>query len=374
MKNFRESFEQTYGFDAIEFIREIGNEYFGILKSIGINSAIDSYAEKKGYKIPNNRREVEQYNKFQIALLEAMQQEGAKFPENQKLTLEQETNSKFQITPLNPSVPKSKGVLEDFKNIVGSDVFRPSMNGVFVDNDVLVATDAHKLVVFENDDFKEHNLKIIDLTTYLGTKGAKFAFVDATFPKYEQILPTNYEQKIKDFPIYALYNFAQSAIAMKKLQTSDVFACRLMFGDTPIAFNPIILSELTGFMLAKGIDTCTIEYDTPNKAVLLKTDSKNLGLIMPLYSSGQDELISTVVYTTDELKSAFNEVKIPAKKALKTKVATPKKTVKALTYTKFTGKIADTVYIPRRDIVSILLKNGEEIAGNEIVDGVYKMK
>jgi len=373
MENLVQKFEKKYDFNPITFVEEVGVEYFGVLKTIGLEQAFESFAEKKGYKIPERR--TNEFELFLKALIEAMQEAGVKFPQNQKVTIDGgEEPINLVVSPLaSVSIPKSKGVLEDFKEIVSFDDLRPNMQGVYVDGNKLVATDGHKLIVFENSDFKSDDKKIIEMKTYLGTKGAKKNYIDGIYPKYEVVIPQNYDKSIKGVDLLALYSFVQSCIAIKKLQTSDVFLVRLKLGDTEIAFNPIILHEALSFLLAKGFDKATIEYDTGSKAVLIKVGAgDNLALIMPIYA--KDIMLGTRQYTIQEIEEIFGKsYKKPTVKKAQQK-SQPKKSTKNLVYTKFKGSINDTTYIPRRNIVSILLKNGEEIAGNEIIDGVYKIK
>jgi hypothetical protein len=374
MKNLAEVFEQKYGFDASTFIKEIGVEYFDTIKRLSLDSVIITYADKKGYKIPE--KGTKEFNDFLISLLEAIQFLGEKFPQNQKITLNDKFLSELEISPVNCSKPKSKGILEDFKNIVGSDDLRPNMQGVYVDDGKLIATDAHKIVIFENDDFNDSNEKIIDLKAYLGTKGAKKIFIDGKFPNYKQVIPFNYDQKVKNVDLFALYCFFQSCVAMKKLQTNYVFSARIKLGEETFGFNPILFQELLTFLLAKGFEEGTIEYSLVNRAVLIQCGGENLGLIMPLLA--MDEAPFTKVYTIDEITSEFGG-QLKSKPTTKTKSqpqpkVTKRPTTKNLTYTKFTGKISETVYISRREIAAVILKNGDEIAGNQIVDGIYKIK
>jgi hypothetical protein len=372
MKNLAEVFEQKYGFDASTFIKEIGVEYFDLLKTLGLQSVIISWADKKGYKIPE--KGTKEFNDFLISLLEAIQYLGEKFPQNQKITLsaDYDSQARLEISPIKCSKPKSKGVLEDFKDIVGDDDLRISMNGVYVDDGKLIATDAHKMVVFENEDFNDSDKKIIDLKIYLGTKGAKKPYIDQIFPAYKNVIPTTYENKIKNVDLFALYCFVQSCIAMKKLQTSDIFAIRLKLGEETFGFNPFIFQELLTFLLAKGFEEGTIEYDYASRAVLIKCEGDNLGLIMPVKLG--DEMISTKTYSIDEITSEFGGLPKSKPTKISQSKVTKKPTTKNLTYSKFKGKVSDTIYISRRDIVAIILKNGEELAGNQIVDGIYKIK
>ena len=105
----QDKFKKKYGIDAIDFVEKADLEYFGIAKTLGIQSILKSYAEKKGINIELN-------DEFYKDLVEAFAEAGKKFPYNEKIKFDKEY--KLEPTPVNPSIPKSKGVLEDFKDII----------------------------------------------------------------------------------------------------------------------------------------------------------------------------------------------------------------------------------------------------------------
>ena len=76
MGKLRSEFEKKYGFDGVDFVKQAGNEYFGAVKSLGVQSVLKNYAEKKGYDVEIN-------DEFLSRLIEALAEAGEKFPENQ---------------------------------------------------------------------------------------------------------------------------------------------------------------------------------------------------------------------------------------------------------------------------------------------------
>jgi hypothetical protein len=362
MGKLRNAFEKKYGFDGVDFVKQAGNEYFGAVKSLGVQSVLKNYAEKKGYDVEIN-------DEFLSRLIEALAEAGEKFPENQKVRIDY--FQELQISPIDPSVPKSKGTLQDFKNIVGSDDLRPVMQGVFVSDDgYLVGTDAHKLVKYKSNDFSKDKGKIIDLKIYIGTKGDKISFIDEKYPNYEAVIPKNNEYKVENLNTYAFYNLCKSAIALKKLQDSDIFNIHFKEKGLEFALNPILFAELLEFALAKGFDKFNLEFSAPNRAFLLKFEDGSEGLIMPIIAVDNK---GTKVYTFDQVESEFSgggKTKTKGKALPKSKSKEPKKDVP---YKKFEGDLSDVTYIPRRDISLIVLKNGEELSSADIIDGVYKL-
>jgi hypothetical protein len=362
MGKLRSDFEKKYGFDGVDFVKQAGNEYFGAVKSIGVQSVLKNYAEKKGYDVEIN-------DEFLSRLIEALAEAGEKFPENQKVKIDY--FQELQISPIDPSVPKSKGTLQDFKNIVASDDLRLVMQGVFVSDDgYLVGTDAHKLVKYKTIEFLKDKGKIINLKIYLGTKGDKINFIDEKYPNYEAVIPRNNEFKVENLNTYAFYNLCKSAIALKKLQDSDIFNIHFKEKGLEFALNPILFAELLEFALAKGFDKFDLEFSAPNRAFLLKFKDGSEGLIMPIL--GVDNK-GTKVYTFDQVESEFSgggKTKTKGKALPKSTSKEPKKDVP---YKKFEGDLSDVTYIPRRDISLIVLKNGEELSSADIIDGVYKL-
>jgi hypothetical protein len=375
MGKLQKQFESKYGFDAVNFIKELGNRYLGILKSIGLESAIVSFADEKGFKIPMNERYSNSpSNSFLVDLIQAIAEAGQKFPENQKVTID-DLGDIAEVSSIDVSVPKSKGVLEDFKDIVSDDDLRPSITGVFVSKDgFLVGTDAHKLVKFKNSTYSKDADKIIDLNAYIKSKGDVVRFIDEKYPNYDAIIPRDNPNKVKNLSTYAFYNFCKSAIALKKLQTNNNFCVNFKEKGEEISFSPILFSELLGFALAKGFDTFDLEYSTTTRAFLFTFEDGSEGILMPIYN--KEGLNGTKLYTFDEVISEFGNG--GKAKATKTKTL-PKKSEskepkKEVTYKKYEGSLDDVTYIPRRDISMVILKNGDELTNADIVDGVYRLK
>jgi hypothetical protein len=357
-------FKKKYKVDAIDFVEKADLEFFGLAKSVGIQSVLKSYAEKKEMNNEFN-------DEFNKDLVEAFAEAGEKFPENQKIRFDDESFMFLEPTPINPPIPKSKGILENFKDIVSKDDLRPKMTGVFVSTDAhLVATDAHKLIKFKTNEYSQYAGKIIDLKTYIASKGKKLDFIDEKYVDYQSIIPRENEE-IENLPTYNFYNLAKSAIALKKLQDYEYFNINFKIKDKFMSFNPILLLDVLQFALSNGLETFSFKYSEPNRPALLDFGSKCLGLVMPVMIT--DKSIGTIELTFDDVINNYRNFKPSTKEKPSAKVEPKKPTTKDVPYTKFDGSIKDTTYIPRRDISYIVLKNGEQISSAEITDGVYKI-
>ena len=153
------NFKKKYGIDAIDFVEKADLEYFGLAKKNGIQSILKSYAEKQEMNIEFN-------DEFYKDLVETFAEADKKFPYNEKISFVSDIYQ-LEPSPVNPSIPKSKGVLEDFKDIVSKDIFRENMSAVYVSDDgFLYGTDAHKLIKFKNNDYSEYAGKLINLKLF----------------------------------------------------------------------------------------------------------------------------------------------------------------------------------------------------------------
>ena len=133
----QEKFKKKYKVDAIDFVEKANLKFFGMAKSLGLEKVLKQYAEQENISIDIN-------DEFRKDLVEAFAEAGEKFPENQKIDFDIVDKINLEPTPINPPVPKNKGTLENFKDIVSKDDFRPQMTAVYVseDGDYLASSDS----------------------------------------------------------------------------------------------------------------------------------------------------------------------------------------------------------------------------------------
>lgn len=366
---YQEEFTKKYKISASELLEQIGTKFFGSVKRIGLEKLIDEQVEEKG---------IEPNKEFYKLLVEAVAEGNIKLPENQKLFVQ---DTKFEIPNQEVSIPKSKGVLQDFKEIVSTDDLRPAMTGVYVSEDgFLVGTDAHILVKYQSNELSQYKGKIIDLKKYIGTKGKAIDFIDAKYPNFDGVIPQNNENKFKGLSTYAFYNFAKSTLVVKKITDSSLFIIEFDIKGQKYGINPILFSDLLEFALAKGLTSFDFEIDeSKSRALVLRFEGKSLGLIMPILVDTNAQANGTRPYTFEQIENDFGSSRSSSKKKVSApKSVTPKAVVEApksvAQYKKFKGDIEDTEYISRREIASITLRSGEVLSGNDIIDGVYRAK
>jgi len=377
------TFKDKYGFDPMSALEAWNVKYFDDAKKKIFNSSFEELV-KEEFDAKNT-------DGMFVMLAEVLQEAEERLPQGVKMELPDDT--KLSVSPNNPTMPKTKGVLEDFKNIVDlKDPFKKSLGGVYSTDNLLVGTDAHVLVKFSgsNEINKQHQNKIIDLGAYLKSKGKVIKLVDEKYPEYDRVIPTQRADKTA-IDLYEIYNLCVSAQTYIKNVSATVIQLKVKIGSQELTFNPLLLANLCQFWLAKGKRSAFIEHsESQTRAVVISFEDNNidLGLIMPIYSGGSSYgkvIIETDTYELDKLsefsgkgkKTQAAPTRVVKQKAAKqddTKEEKPTAT-KSESFSKYRGKIkGDTTYIPRRDIEKVILKNGKTLNTNDIVDGVYAVK
>ena len=384
-----EKFTAKYGINPIQLVADAHLKNLGLAKAFlnrlektqRLQRLLENYIEDKNLKIEVN-------NEFIKDLVECFAEAKEKFPENLKATVD--TGTKFEIPNQMSSIPKSKGTLENFKDIVGTDNLRPIMMGVYVSEDgFIVGTDAHKLVKQKNNGLlsqTDYAGKIIDLTKYIKSNGKLIDFVDGIFPKYDAVIPRESPYEDRQLSTYAFYNYAKSSLEVKRLLNSDIFNVNFNLmtdtsgGTKRFSFGYHVLLDALNFAMLNNWDFFTLRYSEPNRAVLFDFGGDNVILVMPMIdrydSSAEGGSTGTIPLTTEEVEEKYRlglkqqKSSKPAKAPKKATVSAP---VNSEPFKKFEGNLSDTTYIPRREIASITLRNGDVLSGNDVIDGFYRV-
>jgi hypothetical protein len=376
-----QKFTEKYGINPIKLVEDANLKFFGRAKSMGLEKLLSEYVDTEDIIIVNND--------FIKELVECFAEEKKKFPENLKATVD--TGTKFEIPNQMSSIPKSKGTLENFKDIVGTDDLRPIMMGVYVSEDgFIVGTDAHKLVKQKNNGLlsqTDYAGKIIDLTKYIKSNGKLIDFVDGVFPKYDAVIPRESPYEDRQLSTYAFYNYAKSSLEVKRLLNSDIFNVNFNLmtdtsgGTKRFSFGYHVLLDALNFAMLNNWDFFTLRYSEPNRAVLFDFGGDNVILVMPMIdrydSSAEGGSTGTIPLTTEEVEEKYRlglkqqKSSKPAKAPKKATVSAP---VSSEPFQKYTGELKDTEYIHRSKIASITLTNGEVLGKNDVIDGFYRVK
>lgn len=318
----REAFKSKYSQDAFDFVNKAFAPYIG-------GAAPKIYPEViLGDYISSNGLNYDQEDIIK-EIIEVYQEAGEKFPFKGVFEIHFATLSP---TPVNPPIPKSKGTLEDFKDIVSDEPFRTNLSGVYVDEkNALVATNAMILADYKTDEYHQYAGQIINLETYLKSKGQDLTFINAKFPDYKSIIPTEFKGSFILQNTYDYYNLAKSYLDFKKYIQSKTngYPIFFEFGETKKAFDAILLLDVFSFALKKGWTEFTLKYNENNfSALVLDFGMGNLMLVMPLATIIPVE--DDIVYTPIGIKGEFGG----GKKAKRSKSTSMPKTASVPTKSK----------------------------------------
>lgn len=309
----REQFKSKYKQDAFDFVNKVFAPYIGgAAPKIYPDVILGDYISSNGLN----------YDQEDIIkeIVEVYQEVGEKFPFKGVFEVHFATLSP---TPVNPSIPKSKGTLEDFKDFISQEAFRNNLKGVYVDNDnALVATDAMKLVCYKTDEYHQYAGQIINLEAYLKSKGQDLTFINEKFPDYKNVVPTEFKGSYIVQNTYDYYNLAKSYIDFKKYIQSKTSSYPIFFefGEDKKAFDAILLLDVFAFALKKGWTEFTLKYnENPFSALALDFGMGNYMVIMPLGTFTPVE--GDIIYTPIGIKGEFGGGKPSIKQRAKT---TPK--------------------------------------------------
>lgn len=275
------SFEEKYGvtFEQVEklFESDYKNIYSGLertFEELGVqqenlgNAIGDFMAEKVSRdlpsKLPNKK---EKWDKDDL-------------PRDRSLN----------VKPIPTKVKKvdlktQQGKIEALKPITSKDDLRPNMQGVFHDADkkVLVATDAHKMVVIKDPTIKKTFIQ--DVRGKVVGLGKE---IDGKYPDYSSVIP-------ESAPIKQNVNVQQMLDETAGLaRASDFFvdkdhlgiAAKITIGDKEFFFNPRLFNEVLTVFAQQGDKEVGLQLSQSNRA--LKIESGDVtAILMPVMGYDQ---------------------------------------------------------------------------------------
>jgi hypothetical protein len=467
---------KNYGITAVSFIEKMTDEFSAYPKMFQSFNGVELILE---FALKKLNLSISDKDDFWRDLIYEMAVNKLKFPYNAKI---ETPINLYRIPNLNNPIPKSKGVLEDFKNVVSKDKTQENFTGVYVQNrNVLVGSNKHILAKFNDSTFESLEGKIINLNSYIESKGRDIFEIPYPYPNVDDLIPSDYYFK-KKISLYSLYNFAKSTYNTLKINKLNVNACVIDVGEKDIKVQSLLLATLCEFWLAKGKRECILEVgEKEYRPIVLRFDNRlNLGLIMPIASLNYKdnrldqqelpwdkygmELAENFKMSIDDIERQFgmgkSSKKVEKKQITKKPKESTSKPIEAPTpvpssiedsllqyiagymssgmianlvhmnryedldairniaveilqregdkeynldiakeilnrakaeylqtkksaevakpepesLKRFSGNIKDTTYIPRRDIKTIVLKNGDVLTNNDIIDGIYRIK
>lgn len=166
-------------------------------------------------------------------------------------------------------------------NIVIKDDLRPVLSGVYVDDGVLVATDANKLIVIKDaeNEAKKYNGKIIGIL-----KNNMKQVIDGRYPAYNKVIPKMENQKEVSafFPIDDILPAVNGAALIYKNQESGYKVQILILNGTKVGVNAEFFANLLNALKCNGSKKIKIGVTDQTRGVIIHTDNGNIGLCMPV--------------------------------------------------------------------------------------------
>ncbi len=172
------------------------------------------------------------------------------------------------------TVRKNKDVFKALKTFAGKDDKIPVMQGVFVEKDAYVLTDAHQLIIYKTKTNKKDIGKI--LNPYGKDKSTKY--IDGKYPNYKAVMP-NYDAFSSYFDIQNMYNHFNSFINLSKPINGEN---NQVFLKSDFAVNYTMFKDILKSLLMLGSQKIKFAYSKPNRALIIKTDNQHTVLLMPI--------------------------------------------------------------------------------------------
>jgi hypothetical protein len=309
-------FERRFGVS----VKVIADELKGYDKnSVFLGDAWRTYESVSGKEVSNT--EVGAFYKF---LLAGFSFYNVKLGKSKAIKLpnfdEQDLDNGLRIH-IKPQYakPLSKEGFLSMKNILGTDVLRPIMMGVYFDDGNLIGTDAHKLVIIKQTQ-SESELKTIfkdlikkEVNKYAGGRDAdkiieekvnaifdggldkkpiNFTtgmFDDGTkYPNYQAVIPKNTEYS-ESVSIQALIDACNGVYEAQNNCYEIIKNILFNFingqNEQEIAFNSEYLLDTLQVLQVNGAKSVKLSPSTPTRACGIYADNGNYALIMPTMTS-----------------------------------------------------------------------------------------
>lgn len=279
------TFKQTYGISATELLKKSELDKY---KIFSLTMLYEILTKRKS----ENINEVDFYGK----LIQKLAKNGKYITNKKHRGFVNVEGFEFDIVERMPA--KVKPGMFGLTNICKADKLRPNYSGVFVDDDVIVATDGHKLTVIKD----KENLKAKYNHQIIGIHKSNFKQVmDGIYPKYMSVLPKMEDQKevtgwivIDDI----LPQINGNAIILKSLDHIPGFMI-LNFNGSKIGVNAENLMHLLNALKCNGAKKVKIGMRDATRGILFISDNDNIGLTMPMLVNGIED---TEKYMFKQLK------------------------------------------------------------------------
>ena len=213
------------------------------------------------------------------------------------------------LTPMPPTKLGKTGI-DSLTEIVGKDELREAMSGaLYAGKGRIVATDAHILVVLENQNYP----KSLDGTIKsLWNKVPQERLVGIPYPNWEAVVPNQQlfqtkELSIDDALAYAYGGFLEGKKIIKEKDFDKYekrifkYILRLNIGNIEVGVDSLMLTRILRVLRANDVRKIVLHITGKQKAIKITTDKKHYGLIMPVIIADKVEDNEENIYVSQQI-------------------------------------------------------------------------
>jgi hypothetical protein len=214
------------------------------------------------------------------------------------------------LTPMPPTKLGKTGI-DSLTEIVGKDELREVMSGaLYAGKGRIVATDAHILVVLENQNYPK---SLEGTIKSLWNKVPQERLIGIPYPNWEAVVPhqQNFQTKelsIDDVLAYAYGGFLEGKNIIKEKDLSKYqkeqfrYILRLNIGNIEIGIDSLLLTRILRTLKANDVRKIVFHIGQTNqRPIKITTDNKHYGLIMPVMISDKVEDLGEAIYVSQQI-------------------------------------------------------------------------
>lgn len=204
---------------------------------------------------------------------------------------------------------KDKGLIKLMHPLTSKDDLRPAMNGVYVTDKHIVATDANKLLCIPNKGVKERGIYVLAKSAYPIGK------VDSNYPQYERVITQKNDLTTK-VNIPKLKSYLSAMVKGQYMnQVTKMVSFGLQFEGENIqtVFSASLMTDILDAFLMLGYEDVYFGYEIKGfttkltvsvdeksaKEPLKAIDTAPVGLLMPLYSENDEKGCFDIDFDTE---------------------------------------------------------------------------
>jgi GNAT superfamily N-acetyltransferase/acetolactate synthase small subunit len=214
------------------------------------------------------------------------------------------------LTPMPPTKLGKTGI-DSLTEIVGKDEMRPAFSGaLYAGKGRIVATDAHILVVLENQNYPK---SLEGTIKSLWNKVPQERLIGIPYPNWEAVVPNqqNFQTKelsIDDVLAYAYGGFLEGKNIIKEKDFNKYqkekfkYVLRLNIGNIEIGIDSLLLTRILRTLKANDVRKIVFHIGQTNqRPIKITTDNKHYGLIMPVMIADKVEDLGEAIYVSQQI-------------------------------------------------------------------------